>query len=377
MDYNATTPIDPEVFDILRKSMKWNFGNAASKTHIYGEEAERAVKLAREQVAELINADPDDIIFTSGATEAINLILKGIFESFFPDRNHIITVQTEHRAVLDTCEYLESRGADVTYLPVDHNGLIDLNNLDNSLTENTILIGIMLGNNETGVLQPIQEAARLANNKGVLFLCDATQAVGKIPIDINKYGIDFMVFSSHKLYGAKGIGALFIKNLEQTELTPLIHGGGHESGLRSGTLNVPGIIGFGKACELCKELLESENERIYGLKDKLEKGFLEIEDSFINCMNANRLPNTTSVCFNEVGADDFILKTKHKIAVSTGSACTSAVIEPSYVLKAMGLTDESAHSTIRFSIGRFTTEKEIEQVIEVVKKEVYNIRNHN
>ncbi|MEX0778779.1 MAG: cysteine desulfurase family protein [Balneolales bacterium] len=374
LDYNATTPLDQAVIDEVMPFMTHNFGNAASKTHLFGDLAGKAVSKARTQVAQLINAQPYEIILTSGATEAINLALKGVFESAPSGKDHIITVKTEHKAVLDTCEYLEKKGARVTYLDVDQQGLINLEQLSEAITNKTLLIALMYGNNETGVIQPINDAAEIAEKNNVLFLTDATQAVGKIPVDVRKDRISMMMFSGHKLYAPKGVGALYVRKEYQGKVQPLIHGGGHEQGLRSGTLNVAGIVGFGKACELCIKEDFSKSTRITQLRDLLEKELLNVEDTSLNGSTINRLPNTTNICFKGVEADELIMRTRTKLAVATGSACTSSAIAPSHVLQAMGLTDELAYSSIRFSLGRYTSRDEIEQVTNLVEKEIIAIR---
>lgn len=354
LDYAATTPVDRRVAEVMIPWLTENFGNAASRTHAYGWDAEKAVKQAREQVGRLISAKPEDVIFTSGATEAINLALKGLYEANRDWRNHIITVDTEHKAVLDTCQYLEKTGAKVTYLPVQPNGLIWLADLEAALTDQTLVVAVMHANNETGVIQPIREIARLAHRHGAYFMTDATQTVGKIPVDVVADEIDLMAFSGHKLYGPKGIGALYVKGqYPKIKLAPLLHGGGHERGLRSGTLNVPAIVGFGKACELCQAEMETEGVRLRQLRDELEAGLQTIEGVSVNGAGAPRLPNISNVCFEGIEAEALIMAIRDELAVSSGSACTSAEMYPSHVLMAMFDDEDVAYSSVRISVGRF------------------------
>jgi len=365
LDYNATTPVDERVLESMIPFFTKYFGNAASNSHVFGWQAEEAVKIAREQVAQLINAEPNEIIFTSGATEADNLALKGVFESYASKGNHIITVRTEHKAVLDCCRHLEKWGADITYLDVDKEGLLNLKELENSIRPETILIAVMYGNNETGVIQPIQEISAVAKKNGILFFCDATQAVGKIPVDVIKDGIDLMAFSAHKMYGPKGIGALYVRRRNpRVSITALIDGGGHERGMRSGTLNVPGIVGFGTACELCKIEMKKDALKTATLRDRLENELLTIDGTSVNGSRMHRLPNTTNMSFRNVDSADLMKKLSSDIALSSGSACTSATQGPSFVLKALGLSDEAALSSLRFGLGRFTTEEEIDFTIQ-------------
>src|SRR5690242_11779710 len=365
LDYNATTPVDERVLESMIPFFTKYFGNAASNSHVFGWQAEEAVKIAREQVAQLINAEPNEIIFTSGATEADNLALKGVFESYASKGNHIITVKTEHKAVLDCCQHLEKWGADVTYLDVDKEGLLNVKELENSTRPETILIAVMYGNNETGVIQPIQEISAVAKKNGILFFCDATQAVGKIPVDVIKDGIDLMAFSAHKMYGPKGIGALYVRRRNpRVSITALIDGGGHERGMRSGTLNVPGIVGFGTACELCKIEMKKDALKTAALRDRLENELLTIDGTSVNGSRMHRLPNTTNMSFRNVDSADLMKKLSSDIALSSGSACTSATQGPSFVLKALGLSDEAALSSLRFGLGRFTTEEEIDFTIQ-------------
>ena len=365
LDNNATTPVDKRVLDAMLPFFTNYFGNAASHSHSFGWQAEEAVDIAREQVAQLIYAEPNEIVFTSGATEADNLALKGIFEMYAGKGNHIITVKTEHKAVLDSCKHLEKLGAEITYLDVKPDGLIDLKELEKSITSGTILISIMYANNETGVIQPIKEISNIAKNKGVLFFTDATQAVGKIPVNILNDGIDLMAFSAHKMYGPKGIGALYVRRKNpRVRIIAQMDGGGHERGMRSGTLNVPGIVGFGKACELCKVEMQKDARITSELRNKLENELLQIDGTKVNGSRINRLPNTSNMSFKNVDSTDLMMKLSKNVALSSGSACTSATQSPSFVLKALGLTDEMAFSSLRFGLGRFTTEEEIDFTIQ-------------
>lgn len=360
MDYNATTPVDERVLAAMIPFFTTHFGNAASNNHEYGWYAAEAVKIAREQVASLIHAEPGEIIFTSGATEAVNLAIKGVYESYASKGNHIITCTTEHKAVLDTCAYLEKKGAHITYISVNNEGYIDLNEIEKAITSSTILISFMYANNETGIIHPIAEIGKLARKHGILFFSDATQAIGKIPVDVLNDGIDIMALSAHKIYGPKGSGALYVRRKNpRVNLTAQIHGGGHEKKLRSGTLNVPGIVGLGKACEILTNEMNDETTRIKTLRDKLESALLQHKGIFINGEKDNRLPNITSLCFRGADTNALHAALAKKIAFSTGSACTSAEPLPSHVLKAMGLCDEDAKNSVRLSIGRFTTEEDI------------------
>lgn len=374
LDNNATTPMDPRVLDAMVPYFTQKFGNAASRNHAFGWVAEEAVDYAREQVAKIIGATEKEIIFTSGATEADNLAIKGVFEMYQEKGNHIITAVTEHKAVLDTCKHIEKLGGKVTYLPVKEDGMIDLNELEAAMTKETILVSIMYGNNEIGVIQPIKEIAAIAHKYGALFMTDATQAVGKIPVDVNADGIDLLAFSAHKIYGPKGVGALYVRRKgPRVKVTAQMDGGGHERGMRSGTLNVPGIVGFGKACELCIQEMESEAKRLSALRDKLQKSLLELEESYVNGNVEHRLPHVANISFKYVEGEGLMMAMKD-LAVSSGSACTSASLEPSYVLKSLGLSDDLAHSSIRFGLGRFTTEEEVDYAIEVTKKSVTHLR---
>jgi cysteine desulfurase len=364
LDNNATTPMDSRVLEMMSPFFTKHFGNAASNSHVYGWEAAEAVKFGREQVASLINCEPDEIIFTSGATESDNLALKGVYEMYSAKGNHIITVKTEHKAVLDSGKHLEEKGAEITYLNVKKDGLIDLKDLENAIRANTILIAVMYANNETGVIQPIEEISSIAKKNGILFFSDATQAVGKIPVDVIKDGIDLMSFSAHKIYGPKGIGGLYVRRKNpRVRLSSQIDGGGHERGIRSGTLNVPAIVGFGKACELCRFKMQNDADKTSKLRNKLEKELAKIKDVSINGNIVHRLPNVSNMSFKNENSASIMAKLSKKIALSSGSACTSASQNPSFVLKAMGLSDDMALSSLRFSLGRFTTEEEIDFAI--------------
>ena len=375
MDNNATTPMDPRVFEAMTPYFMEKFGNAASRNHPFGWEAEEAVDYAREQVAKLIGADPKEIIFTSGATEADNLALKGVYEMYSGKGNHIITATTEHKAVLDSCKHIEKMGGEVTYLPVDREGRIDLKALEAAIKPTTILIAIMYANNEIGTLQPVREISAIAKKYGALFFTDATQAVGKIPVDVNKDGIDLMAFSAHKMYGPKGVGALYVRRKNpRVKVTAQIDGGGHERGMRSGTLNVPGIVGFGKACELCQLDMEADTLRISKLRDKLETTLMQLEEAYINGSPEHRLPHVSNISFKHVEGEGLLMGFNKNIALSSGSACTSASLEPSYVLKALGLGDDLAHSSLRFGLGRFTDEEQIDYTIKAISETVMKLR---
>ena len=375
LDNNATTPMDPRVLEAMIPYFTEHFGNAASRNHPFGWEAEEAVDYAREQVAKLIGADPKEIIFTSGATEGDNLAIKGVYEMYASKGNHVITVVTEHKAVLDTCKHIEKIGGEVTYLPVAEDGLIDLRQLEAAIKPTTVLISVMYGNNEVGVIQPVREISAIARKHGVLFFTDATQAVGKIPVDVNKDGIDLLTFSGHKMYGPKGIGALYVRRKNpRVKVTAQMDGGGHERGMRSGTLNVPGIVGLGKACELCRLEMEEESNRLSRLRDKLESALTQIEESYVNGNRDHRLPHVANISFKYVEGEGLMMGFNKNIALSSGSACTSASLEPSYVLKALGLGDDLAHSSLRFGLGRFTTEEQIDYTIEHVRNTVLKLR---
>jgi cysteine desulfurase len=375
LDNNATTPIDPRVLETMLPFFTKHFGNAASSTHKFGWEAEAAVEYAREQVAELVGAEPKEIVFTSGATESDNLALNGIFEAYAAKGNHIITVVTEHKAVLDSCKHIEKKGGEVTYLTVKPDGLIDLHELEKAIKPNTILISVMYANNEIGVIQPIKQISAIAKKHGVLFFSDATQAAGKIPVDVLEDGIDILSFSAHKLYGPKGVGALYVRRKNpRVKITAQIDGGGHERGMRSGTLNVPGIVGFGKACELCSIEMKKDAGRIEALRDKLENELFVLKDITINGNKEQRLPNTSNMSFKNIDSGGLIVNLSKHIALSSGSACTSATHSPSFVLKALGLSDDMALSSLRFGLGRFTTEEEINFTIDQVKNSVVQLR---
>jgi cysteine desulfurase len=363
-DNNATTPIDQRVLGGMLPFLTENFANASS-THHYGISVNEAVKKSRIQVADFIGAEENEILFTSGATEAINIAIKGIAENYSAKGKHIITVSTEHHAVLDTCKHLESKGYEVTYLPVSKDGLIDLNDLKDSLHVDTILVCVMYVNNETGVIQPIKEIATIAHEAGSLLMTDATQAAGKIEIDVDDLGIDLLCMSGHKMYAPKGIGALFVR--KGIKLPTFIHGGGHERGVRSGTLNVPGIIALAKACEVAQTEMKQDSDRISELRNELENELLRIEGAFVNGNREYRICNTTNICFPNVDANVLIGRMKN-IAVSNGSACTAAVVEPSHVLTAMGLSEEEAFGSIRFSLGKYNTSEDVENVCSTIKK---------
>ena len=369
LDYNATTPVDEQVLQEMLPYFSVKFGNAASSTHLVGAQAKEAVEDAREQIAKTINCEAQEIIFTSGSTEAINLAIKGVCNLYQTKGNHIITVETEHKAVLDTCKFLEKKGAQVTYLKVDENGLIDLQELENAITEKTILVAVMYANNETGVIQDIKEISKIVHAKNSIFFCDATQAIGKINVDVQNDGIDLLCLSAHKFYGPKGIGALYVRRKNpRVSLEPLIHGGGHERGLRSGTLNVPAIVGLGKACEIV-----SFSSKMEVLRNQFEDSLLEKFKNviIINGKNAERLPNTSNITF-PFKAVDFIHHTKSKLAIATGSACTSAENLPSHVLSAMHLSKEQAEKSIRFSLGKYTSKVEMDEVLEMIKSLIVN-----
>ena len=376
LDNHATTAVDPRVLTAMLPFFTEKFGNASSKNHPFGWEAEAAVETAREQVARLIGASsPREIVFTSGATESDNLAIKGVAQSYRERGNHIVTCATEHKAVLDSCKALEKHGFKVTYLPVQTNGWVDLKRLEDSLTDKTILVSIMAANNEIGTMQPVEEIGRLTKKKGILFHTDATQAVGKIPIDVNKMAIDLLSLTAHKMYGPKGVGALYVRSENpRAKLTPILDGGGHERGMRSGTLNVPGIVGLGIACDVAKNEMAGEAERLIALREHLRTGlFAELEQVYINGDPVKRLPGNLNVSFAYIDGESLMMGLK-EIAVSTGSACTSASLEASHVLKALGLEDSLAHASIRFGVGRFNTAEEIEYTIGRVAEEVRRLR---
>jgi cysteine desulfurase len=375
LDHNATTPCDPRVVEAMIPYFTESFGNAASRNHPFGWKAEEAVDYAREQVAKLIGADPKEIIFTSGATEADNLAIKGIFEMYASKGNHIITCNIEHKAVLDTCKHLEKEGAEVTYLQVKEDGLIDMAELEAAIRPTTILIAIMYANNEIGTIMPMRQIGELARKHGVLTFTDATQAVGKIPVDVNADKIDLLAMTAHKMYGPKGVGALYVRRKNpRVKVTAQMDGGGHERGMRSGTLNVPGIVGFGKACELARNEMQQDAERLSKLRDKLETSLLKLEEAYVNGNKDHRLPHVSNISFKYVEGEGLLMGFNKEIALSSGSACTSASLEPSYVLKALGLGDDLAHSSLRFGLGRYTTEEQIDYTIEQVSKTVLKLR---
>jgi cysteine desulfurase len=373
MDYHATTPTDPRVFEAMRPYFTEFFGNAASRNHSFGWVAEEAVEKARKQVADLIGANSKEIVFTSGATESNNLAIKGVAEMYAEKGNHIITAATEHKAVLDTCKRLEKHGCRVTYLPVQQNGLIDLDMLREAITDKTILISIMYANNEIGVIQPVAEIGKIAKERGVLFHTDGVQAAGKVPVNVIKDNVDLLSLSGHKLYGPKGVGALYVRRRNpRVQLTAQMDGGGHERGMRSGTLNVTGIVGLGEACRLAQEEMSEESKRLSHLRDKLKNKLMsELDEVYINGTIEHRLPHNLNISFAYVEGESLLMGI-NDIAVSSGSACTSATLEPSYVLKALGAGDDLAHSSIRFGLGRFNTEEEVDyvadKVIDVVRK---------
>ncbi|MDA1304819.1 MAG: IscS subfamily cysteine desulfurase [Nitrospirae bacterium] len=375
MDNHSTTPCDPRVVEAMLPYFTEKFGNSASRNHSFGWEAEEGVDRARKQIAKLINADSKEIVFTSGATESDNLALKGVFEMYREKGDHIITSSTEHRAVLDPLKSLEKKGANVTYLSVDKLGMVNPEDVRNAITDKTILISIMLANNEIGTINPIKEIGKIAKEKGVLFHCDATQGVGKIPVDVQDMGIDLMSFSAHKIYGPKGIGALYVRRkAPRVRLVPMIDGGGHERGMRSGTLPVPLIVGFGKAVELCEQEMAEETIRIKALRDRLQEGITSaMEEVYLNGHPTERLPGNLNISFAYVEGEALLMGVK-EIALSSGSACTSATLEPSYVLRALGVGSDLAHSSIRFGIGRFTTAEEVEYTIDRMAKAVNHLR---
>ena len=389
MDNHATTPVDPRVMETMLPYFNATFGNAASRSHGFGWEAERAVETARGQVADLLNAKPKDIIFMSGATEADNLAIKGIVEFYKDKGNHIVTQVTEHKAILDTCRALERKGvATVTYLPVDKFGMVNLDELKAALTDKTVLVSIMYANNEVGTIQPITEIGALCRERGIFFHTDATQGVGKLPIDVEAMHIDLLSLTAHKIYGPKGCGALYVRSKNpRVRLTSQMDGGGHERGMRSGTLNVPGIVGLGRACEIARESMIDEAQRLGRLRQKLQDGIWEqLDEVYLNGHPVHRLPGNLNVSFAFVEGESLLMglngsvhalaaaASKPAIAVSSGSACTSATLEPSYVLKALGVGEDLAHTSIRFGLGRFNTEEDIDYVLERVVSEVRRLR---
>jgi len=373
MDYSATTPIDPRVADKMIPFLREQFGNPASRSHMYGWTAEAAIEEARANVAALVGADPREIIWTSGATESNNLAIKGAAQFYKSKGKHIITVKTEHKAVLDTVRELERVGFEATYLEPQDNGLITVAQLEAAIRPDTILVSVMLVNNEIGVIQPIDEIGALCRSKGIIFHCDAAQATGKVHIDLEKTKCDLMTFTAHKTYGPKGVGALYVRRKPRVRLEAQMHGGGHERGLRSGTLPTHQIVGMGEAFRIAKEEMDAELVKVKALRDRLAKGLLEIEEVYINGDMEHRVPHNLNVSFNYVEGESLIMAIKD-IAVSSGSACTSASLEPSYVLRALGRSDELAHSSIRFTIGRFTTEADIDFTIDLLKAKVGKLR---
>ncbi|MCS3505070.1 IscS subfamily cysteine desulfurase [Achromobacter sp. JUb104] len=373
-DYSATTPVDPRVVDKMVPWLYENFGNPASRSHAYGWDSEEAVERAREEVAKLVNADPREIVWTSGATESDNLAIKGAANFYAERGKHIITVKTEHKAVLDTCRELERQGFEVTYLNVKDDGLIDLDTFKAALRPDTVLVSVMMVNNEIGVVQDIETLGEICREKGIIFHVDSAQATGKVEIDLQKLKVDLMSFSAHKTYGPKGIGALYVRRKPRIRIEAQMHGGGHERGFRSGTLATHQIVGMGEAFRLAREEMGTENERVRMLRDRLWNGLSQIEEVYLNGDMDQRVPHNLNVSFNYVEGESLIMAIK-ELAVSSGSACTSASLEPSYVLRALGRNDELAHSSIRFTLGRFTTEKEVDYAIELLKSRVGKLRD--
>lgn len=376
LDNNSTTQCDPRVVEAMLPFFSEHYGNAASTTHSYGWVAAEAVDVARSQIATLINAHPTEIVFTSGATESDNLALKGVYENYTSKGNHIITVNTEHKAVLDSCKHIEKLGGSITYLNVNSDGRIDVDELEKSIQPNTILIAVMYANNETGVVQPIKEISAIAKKHNILFFCDAVQAAGKIKVDVIDDGIDMLALSAHKLYGPKGVGALYVRRKDpRVKIIAQTDGGGHEKNMRSGTLNVPAIVGFGKACEICLHEMEAEASRLSILRNKLENSFINNLDASVNGSSTFRLPHVTNLSFKNITANNLIMRINNKVAVSSGSACTSALPEPSYVLQAMSLEDQLANASLRFAAGRFTTEDQIDFAIQEITAAVKKMRS--
>jgi cysteine desulfurase len=377
LDNSATTPVDPRVLDAMMPYFTTHFGNAASRNHPFGWEAEEGVDYAREQIGKLIGAEDKEIIFTSGATESINLALKGAFEMYAKKGNHIITVKTEHKAVLDTCKHIEKMGGEVTYLDVKYDATVDLAELEAAIKPNTIMICIMWANNETGVIQDVEAIGKMCAKHGVLFMSDITQAVGKVPIDVKKVGIHLAAFTAHKMYGPKGVGALFVNRIKpRVKVVAQMDGGGHERGMRSGTMNVPAIVGFGKAAEICLAEMEHDALRLSKLRDRLQTAFMGmLEEVTINGNPNSRLPHVTNMSFKHVEGEGLMMTFNQEIGLSSGSACTSASLEPSYVLVAMGLGDDLAHSSLRFSLGRFTTDEDIDYTVQAIAQGVNHMRD--
>jgi len=375
LDYNSTTPVDPRVMNVMLPYFTEHFGNASSRNHPFGWKAEAAVNKARKEVAESLGVYDKEVIFTSGATEGVNLAIKGVFDSYYKKGNHIITLKTEHKAVLDVCERIEKQGGVVTYLDVDKNGLLSLDKLEKAITNKTILVSVMWANNETGVLQPIAEIGELCKKYNVLFISDATQAVGKIPVRPRNCNVDILVCSAHKLYGPKGVGALYISNKSpKVKISPLFDGGGHERNIRSGTLNVPGIVGLGAAIRIAENEMLEEQAKLSKMRDYLEIELLKVEESYLNNNTENRLGHVTNISFKYVESESIISSFHQKLSLSTGSACTSATLEPSHVLSAQGLSDHLAHSALRVSLGRYTTLEEVETAIKLIKLGVAKVR---
>ena len=373
LDYSSTTPVDPRVAQKMIPFLTEHFGNPASRSHPFGWEAEKAVEAAREQVAQLVNADPKEIIWTSGATESNNLAIKGAAQFYKGKGKHLVTVKTEHKAVLDTCRELERQGFEVTYLPVNSDGLLDIEQFKAALRPDTILASVMYVNNEIGVIQDIPALGEICREKGIIFHVDAAQATGKVVIDLQKLKVDLMSFSAHKTYGPKGVGALYVRRKPRVRLEAQMHGGGHERGMRSGTLAPHQCVGMGEAFRIARLEMATENERVRMLRDKLLKGFQDMEEVYVNGDMDNRVPHNLNISFNFVEGESLIMAIKD-VAVSSGSACTSASLEPSYVLKTLGRSDELAHSSIRFTIGRFTTEEEIAYTIDLLKSKIAKLR---
>ena len=375
MDNHATTPMDPRVLEAMLPYFTEKFGNAASRNHSFGWAGEEAVENARQQVASLINATAKEIIFTSGATESDNLMIKGVAEMYREKGNHIITQAIEHKAVLDTCKNLEKHGFEVTYLPVRKDGRVDPEDVRKAIKPTTILISIMYANNEIGVINPMAEIGKIAKERGIIFAVDGVQAVGKVPVDVQKDNIDLLAISAHKLYGPKGVGALYVRRRNpRVQLSAMIDGGGHERGMRSGTLNVPGIVGLGKACELCQQEMAQESERLRGLRDRLKAGLeAKLDEVYVNGSMEHRLPNNLNMSFAYVEGESLLMGI-NDVAVSSGSACTSATLEPSYVLKALGVGEDLAHTSIRFGLGRFTTQEEVDYVTDKMVQVVTKLR---
>ena len=375
MDNHATTPVDPRVVEAMLPYFNDKFGNAASRNHSFGWNAEEAVETARQQVASLIGATAKEIIFTSGATESDNLMIKGVAEMYREKGNHIITQAIEHKAVLDTCKNLEKHGFEVTYLPVQRDGRVSPDDVRRAIKPTTILLSIMYANNEIGVINPIAEIGKIAKEHGIIFAVDGVQAVGKVAVDVQKDNIDLLAISAHKIYGPKGVGALYVRRRNpRVQLSAIIDGGGHERGMRSGTLNVPGIVGLGKACELCQQEMAGEGERLGALRDRLRAGLeAKLDEVFINGSMEHRLPNNLNMSFAYVEGESLLMGI-NDVAVSSGSACTSATLEPSYVLKALGVGEDLAHTSIRFGLGRFTTQEEVDYVVDKMVQVVTKLR---